>query len=119
MVTIVACSLTEDKCEHLRLHSNQRIYYSPACDQACDCRFCIGYNHNLVPVPLSDEVKYLGVYLDALSSGRKNLNYRVVQAVTASKLLCPLLSHSSLPPFLETYSLLLYCFIYSHICHGQ
>ena len=102
--------LNEDKCEHVYVCTltSVCIILPPACDQACDCRFCTGCNHNLVPVPLSDEVKYLGVYLDALSSGRKNLNYRVSQAVTASKLLCPLLSHSSLPP---SWKLTVYCSI--------
>ena len=90
--------INEEKCEHLRLHSDQRIYYSPSCSSPCDCRHCSGFNYDLSPVPLSNEVKYLGVYLDSLSSGRKNLNYRVSQAVSASKLLRPLLSHSSLPP---------------------
>ena len=85
--------INEEKCEHLRLHSDKRIYYSPACASPCDCR-----RHDLSPVPLSDEVKYLRVYLVSLSSGRKNLNYRVSQAVSASKILRPLLSHSSLPP---------------------
>ena len=102
--------LNEDKCEHVYVCTltSVCIILPPACDQACDCRFCTGCNHNLVPVPLSDEVKYLGVYLDALSSGRKNLNYRVSQAVTAPKLLCPLLSHSSLPP---SWKLTVYCSI--------
>ena len=50
------------------------------------------------PVPLSDEVKYLGVYLDPSNNNRKNTSYRVSQAVSASKLLKPLLSHSCLPP---------------------
>ena len=90
--------INEEKCEHLRLPSEQRIYYSPSCSSPCDCRHCSEFNHDLSPVPLSDEVKYLGVYLDSFSSGRKNLNYRVSQAVSASKLLRPLLSRSSLPP---------------------
>ena len=100
--------INEEKCEHLRLHSDQRIYYSPSCSSRCDCRHCSGFNHDLSPVPLSDEVKYLGVYLDSFSSGRKNLNYRVSQAVSASKLVRPLLSHSSLPP---SWKLTVYCSI--------
>ena len=94
----IGLTINEEKCEHFRLHSDKRIYYSPACASPCDCRHCSGCNHSLSPVPPSDEVKYLGVYLDSLSSGRKNLSYRVSQAVSASKLLRPLLSHSSLPP---------------------
>ena len=37
----------------------------------CDCRFCSGHKHDIKPVPLSEEVKYLGVYLGTLSSNRK------------------------------------------------
>ena len=90
--------LNEDKCEHLRLHSLQRIYYAPQQDSPCDCSYCQGVHHPPAPVPLSDEVKYLGVYLDPTNSNRRNTSYRVSQAVTASKLLRPLLSHASLPP---------------------
>ena len=90
--------LNEDKCEHLRLHSMQRIYYAPQHHSPCDCSYCQGVHHPPAPVPLSDEVKYLGVYLDPTNSNRKNTSYRVSQAVTASKLLRPLLSHASLPP---------------------
>ena len=42
-------------------------------------------------------MKYLGVYLSSLGP-RKNVRYRVSQAMPASKLLKPLLSHASLPP---------------------
>ena len=90
--------LNEDKCEHLRLHSTQRIYYAPHHQSSCDCSYCGGIHHPLAPVPLSDEVKYLGVYSDPTNSNRKNTSYRVSQAVTASKLLRPLRSHASLPP---------------------
>ena len=43
-------------------------------------------------------MKYLGVFLDASGSSRKNVSVRITQAVHSSKLLKPLLSHSSLPP---------------------
>ena len=79
------------------MHSNQRIYYSASSSRPCDCRSCSGHSHDLTPVPISHEVKYFGVYLYSLSSNRKNLNHRVFRAVTASKLLRPLLCHSALP----------------------
>ena len=44
--------INEEKCEHLRLHSDQRIYYSPSCSSPCDCRHCSGFNYDLSPVPL-------------------------------------------------------------------
>ena len=44
------------------------------------------------------KVKYLGVFLDSSSNNRRNISYRISQAVTASKLLKPLLGHKSLPP---------------------
>ena len=49
------------------------------------------------PVPVSSEVKYLGAYLSAIGS-RKKISHRVSQAMHASKLLKPLISHASLPP---------------------
>ena len=38
------------------------------------------------------------MYLDSLSINHKNVSYRISQAVSASKLLKPLLRHKSLPP---------------------
>ena len=93
-------TLNFDKCAHLRLHSTERIVFSPSLSSPCNCRSCHGHDPPLEPVPLSDEVqvKYLGVCLDSLSNNRKNVSYRVSQAMTASKLLRPLLAHRALPP---------------------
>ena len=90
--------LNEDKCEHLRLHSPNRIFYAPQVSAPCQCKCCGGVHPPPTSVPLSDEVKYLGVYLDPSNNNRKNTSYRISQAVSASKLLKPLLSHSCLPP---------------------
>ena len=59
---------------------------------------CTGDVRTGDPVPLSQEVKYLGVFLDTSGSARKNVSFRITQAIHSSKLLKPLLSHSSLPP---------------------
>ena len=91
-------TLNFDKCAHLRLHSSERIFFSPSLSSPCNCRSCHGHDPPLEPVPLSDEVKYLGAYLDSLSNNRKNVSYTVSQAMTASKLLRPLLAHRALPP---------------------
>ena len=91
--------LNEDKCDHLRLNSDQRIYYSANTSfSACPCDSCTGNAPMGSLVPLSNEVKYLGVYLDTFGNSRKNTSYRISQAMHSSKLLKPLLSHSSLPP---------------------
>ena len=91
--------LNEDKCEHLRLHSPHRIYlYSPHVATSCQCKYCGGIHSPATLALLSDEVKYLGVYLDPTNNNRKNTSRRVSQAVSASKLLKPLLSRSCLPP---------------------
>ena len=47
---------------------------------------------------VSQEVINLGVYLDSLSNNRHNTSHKVAQAVSASKLLHPLLGHPGLPP---------------------
>ena len=91
-------TLNFEKCAHLRLHSAERIYFSPSLGSPCQCRSCHGHDPPLEPVPRSDEVKYLGIFLDSSSNNRKNVSYRVSQAMTASKLLRPLLAHRSLPP---------------------
>ena len=59
---------------------------------------CHGRQVPPINVPLSDEVKYPGVYLDSLSNKRKNVSYRISQAMSASKLLHPLVGHGALPP---------------------
>ena len=97
--SIRGLTLNDEKCQHLRLHSEQRIYYAPIAPTfACSCRSCLGHSPPGDEVPLSQEVKYLGVYLDSTGSSRKNVSYRITQAIHSSKLLKPLLSHSSLPP---------------------
>ena len=91
-------TLNLEKCAHLRLHSNSRIPFSPSLHSPCGCTHCTGTLDAPSLVPLSDEVKYLGVFLDVSSNNRRNISYRVSQAVSASKLLKPLLGHRSLPP---------------------
>ena len=91
--------LNEDKCDHLRLNSDQRIYYSAnTASPFCNCESCTGNGPIGSPVRLSNEVKYLGVYLDTSGNSRKNTSYRISRAIHSSRLFKPLLSHSSLPP---------------------
>ena len=61
---------------------------------------CHGRQVPPMNVPLSDEVKYPGVYLVSLSlsNKRKSVSYRIPQAMSASKLLHPLVGHAALPP---------------------
>ena len=90
--------LHEDKCEHLRLNSDTRVFYAPLpYTSICNCEVCSGNLPSVNPVPLSSEVKYLGAYRSTLGP-RKNVSYRVSQAMHCSKLLKLLLSHASLPP---------------------
>ena len=91
-------TLNLDKCAHLRLNSDSRIMYSPHFVSHCQCSHCHGHSPATLTVPLSDEVKYLGVFLDTSSNNKRNVSYRISQAVTASRLLKPLLGHKSLPP---------------------
>ena len=91
-------TLNIDKCAHLRLHSDARISFSPSLMSPCNCTHCSSTHAAPSIVPLSDEVKYLGVFLDTSSNNRRNLSYRISQAISASKLLKPLLGHKSLPP---------------------
>ena len=81
------------KCAHLKLHSTERIPFSPncSCSSPCDCITCHGQLLHTGYVPESDEVKYLGVVYRFSS-------YRISPSITASKLLKPLFGHKSLPP---------------------
>ena len=90
--------LNEDKCEHLRLNSEQRVHYAPNPSRLCACPHCGGDIPQGSPIPLASEVKYLGAYLDNDCSHDKHLRYRISQAVSAAKKLKPLMSHSCLPP---------------------
>ena len=49
-----------DKCAHLCLHSEERMFFSPSLSSPCACNLCHGHSVSPEPVPLSDEVKYLG-----------------------------------------------------------
>ena len=89
--------LNEEKCQHLRLNSDHNVFYSPSCYLVCTCPLCHAGAALGEPVPVSDEIKYLGVFLDSTSSNSKNTRNRVSKAITASKLLKPLMAHGSLP----------------------
>ena len=90
--------LNEEKCQHLRLNSDNHIFYSPSCYVVCRCRLCHAGAALGDPVPISDEIKYSGVFLDSTSSNSKKMWSRVPKAITASKLLKPLMAHGSLSP---------------------
>ena len=91
-------ALNEEKCEHMSLNTNRRIYYQPSTSTPCPCQFCTGDQPVLEPVPLAQEVKYLGAYVDDTSANNKHLRYRISQAIAASKSLRPLTGHNALPP---------------------
>ena len=48
--------LNFDKCAHLRLNSEERVYFSPSLSCPCECHSCLGHAVPSEPVPLSDEV---------------------------------------------------------------
>ena len=79
--------LNEEKCQHLRFNSDHNIFYSPSCNLVCRCPLCHAGAALGEPAPVSDEIKYLGVFLDSTSSNSKNVRNRVCKAITASKLL--------------------------------
>ena len=81
--------LNLSKCAHLKLHSTERISFSPNCQSPCDCITCRGLLNPIEYVPESDEVKYLGVYSDSLSSNNKNISYRISQAYLDISLFLP------------------------------
>ena len=96
---LLSNSAQHAKCDHLRLNSDQRICYSANTSfSACPCDSCTGNSPMGSLVPLSNEVKYSGVDLDTFGNSRNNTSYRISQAMHSSKLLKPLLPHSSLPP---------------------
>ena len=55
-------TLNFDKCAHLRLHSTERASFSSHFSSPCSCFQCSGHDPAPSLVPLSDEVKYLGVF---------------------------------------------------------
>ena len=63
-------TLNFDRCAHLRLHSEERIYFSPSLSSPRECVLALDGVPS-EPVPLSDEVKNLGVYLDSFSNTHK------------------------------------------------
>ena len=79
-------------------HSTERIFFSSFLSSPYKCRLCYRHDPSLEPVPLSDEVKHLKCIWIPFPRNRKNISYRVSQAMTASKLLSPLLAHRALPP---------------------
>ena len=84
------------KCKHLAVNSPHRVHYAPDPNQVCQCEVCSGNIKLTTPVPKVDEVKYLGIFLDATGSDRRTVSARISKAVHASKLLKPFFSHRGL-----------------------
>ena len=75
-----------------------RAQYAAEPHAMCQCLCCGG--QSLVHgghIPVADEVKYLGVCLDAACSAQGTVSQRISKAVAASKQLKPLFGHSALP----------------------
>ena len=107
--------LNEEKRQYLRLNSDQRVYYAPSTlIQNCPCSLCLGHSRMGDQVPLSQEVKYLGVSLHASGSARKNVSFRITQVIHSSKLFKPLLAH-----FMETYGIWVNRPFHPYVCYGQ
>ena len=90
--------LNLDKCKHLQLHSENRVSYAPDPGADCSCSCCNGGRRAATEyVPLAEEVKYLGIFLDATCNSRSTTSKRISRAVHASKLLKPFFTHAGLP----------------------
>ena len=66
-----------DKCAHLPLNPDACIPFSPNLRSQCDCSSDLGHTPPTELVPLSDEVKYLGVFLDSMSNNKKNASFQL------------------------------------------
>ena len=77
-------SLNLKKCEHLPLHSTEKIIIADP------------ETHESITIPTVTVVKYLGVLLTPNASSNKEINRRLSQAKTAHKLLRPFFTHKHL-----------------------
>ena len=51
-----------DKCFHLRFNFEEDLSYSPSFSYPCEYIFCSGHTIPQLVVPISQEVKYPGIY---------------------------------------------------------
>ena len=93
----VGLTLNLDKCKHLPIHSHNRVAFAPSTALRCQCYCCCGVQPLSHFVPIAQEVKYLGVFIDAQGSGNSTVSKSVSRAVFTSKQLKPFLSHKGLP----------------------
>ena len=93
----IGLTLNFDKCKHLPIHSQNRVAFAPNTLLRCQCHCCCGAEPLAHFVPIAQEVKYLGVFIDALGSGNSTVSKRVSRAVSTSKQLKPFMSHKGLP----------------------
>ena len=70
--------LNLDKCKHLQLHSENRVSYAPDPGADCNCSCCNGGRRAATEyVPIAEEVKYLGIFLDATCNSRSTTSKRI------------------------------------------
>ena len=75
----VGLTLNLDKCKHLPIHSHNRVAFAPSTALRCQCYCCCGVEPFSHFVPIAQEVKYLGVFIDAQGSGNSTVSKRFLE----------------------------------------
>ena len=91
--------LNIDKCQPLQLNTNTDIFFRVSEEGQCQCGTCFHRSPVPVgpPVPVSQVVEYLGVYLSQKARSQTDLNKRLAITYSSLKLLRPFFQSRDIP----------------------
>ncbi|CAE8706555.1 unnamed protein product [Polarella glacialis] len=95
----IGLHLNLEKCQHLQLNTDTNIYFRDTEEGQCQCGTCFHGSPVPVgpPVPVSQVVKYLGVYLSQKARSQTDLTKRLAITYSSLKLLRPFFQSRDIP----------------------
>ena len=84
----IGLELNFSKCEHIALHSCERIRFCPDLNsEQCPCNLCFSSTEPSKLVTLVTSARYLGAYVNDTGSSAEHIKNRLSKATAAAKLL--------------------------------
>jgi hypothetical protein len=95
----IGLHLNLEKCQHLQLNTDTNIYFRDTEEGQCQCSTCFHGSPVPVgpPVPVSQVIKYLGVYLSQKARSQTDLSKRLAITYSSLKLLRPFFQSRDIP----------------------
>ena len=109
--------LNFSKCEHIALHSCERIRFCPDLNsEQCPCNLCFGSTEPSKLVTLVTSARYLGAHVNDTGSSAEHIKNRLSKATAAAKLLGAFFRNQCISP---SFRLLVHQSVVQSILHHR